>query len=65
MSVPEKLAAIDAEYVRSASFLGDLRLIVATLTGKGVGVDRVAQLRLLIKYPLERLIGPGKTGGFT
>ncbi len=43
MSEPEKLAAIDANYVKTATFVGDLSLIMATLSGKGVGVDRVAQ----------------------
>lgn len=45
MSDPERLAAMDAEYVRRWSFLGDLRLLFATVFGKGVGVDRVAEQR--------------------
>ena len=41
MSEPERLAKIDAEYVTNQSFLGDLRLIFATLFGKGVGIDPI------------------------
>lgn len=41
MSEPERLAAVDAEYVDSATFLGDLKLVVATVVGQGLGVDRV------------------------
>jgi len=37
MSEPQRLAAIDADYVRTASLLSDVRLIVATLAGKGSG----------------------------
>lgn len=40
MSDPERLAALDAEYVRTMSFGSDLRLILATVTGAGQG-DRV------------------------
>lgn len=43
MSEPERLAAVDAEYARNATFLGDLKLVVATITGQGVGVDRVKE----------------------
>jgi O-antigen biosynthesis protein WbqP len=41
MSDPNRLAEVDAQYVRSQSFVGDLRLIWATLRGQGVGVDQV------------------------
>lgn len=43
MSDANRLAEIDAQYVRSQSLLGDFRLIWATLRGKGVGVDRVVR----------------------
>ena len=39
MTDPVRLAAVDAEYVRTHSLLGDLRLMVRTLSGAGVGVD--------------------------
>jgi O-antigen biosynthesis protein WbqP len=42
MSDPERLARIDAEYVRTRSFSLDLKLIMATLLGKGVGIDHIA-----------------------
>ena len=42
MSEPARLAAVDAEYVGSASFVGDLKLVLATVFGRGVGVDRIA-----------------------
>lgn len=41
MSDPELLARIDAEYVEHASLFGDLRLILATVLGRGVGIDPV------------------------
>jgi O-antigen biosynthesis protein WbqP len=41
MSDPERLAKVDAEYARSRSLAGDLKLIWATLRGHGVGVDQV------------------------
>ncbi len=41
MSNPERLALIDTDYVATRSFVGDLRILAATLTGSGVGVDRV------------------------
>ncbi|MEQ1578391.1 MAG: sugar transferase [Hyphomicrobium sp.] len=41
MSNPAKLAMVDADYVKSRSFAGDLRILLATVTGSGVGVDRV------------------------
>lgn len=43
MSDPERLAELDAQYVVSRSIGGDLRLILATLRGKGLGVDRVVR----------------------
>lgn len=43
MSEPETLAAVDAEYVRTATFLGDLKLMLATVVGQGLGVDRVSR----------------------
>jgi O-antigen biosynthesis protein WbqP len=45
MSDPERLAAVDAEYVRCPSVIGDLRLMIATLLGNGVGVDHVSTKR--------------------
>jgi O-antigen biosynthesis protein WbqP len=42
MSDPERLAAVDAEYVGSASFAGDLRLLIATVLGRGIGMDHVS-----------------------
>ncbi len=44
MSDANRLAEIDAQYVRSRSLLGDFGLILATLRGKGVGVDRVVRV---------------------
>jgi len=41
MSDPDRLAQIDARYVRSQSLLGDFGLIWATLRGQGVGIDQV------------------------
>lgn len=43
MSDADRLAEIDARYVRSASLLGDFRLVWATLRGHGVGVDQVVR----------------------
>ena len=43
MSDANRLAEIDAQYVRSQSFLGDFGLIWDTLRGKGVGVDQVVR----------------------
>ena len=43
MSNAERLAEIDAQYVRSRSLKGDLKLIWATLRGQGVGVDQVVR----------------------
>jgi O-antigen biosynthesis protein WbqP len=41
MSNALRLAEIDGQYARTQSFLGDLRLIFATLGGQGVGIDQV------------------------
>jgi O-antigen biosynthesis protein WbqP len=41
MSDAHRLAEIDARYVRTQSLIGDIRLIWATLSGQGVGVDQV------------------------
>ena len=41
MSDANRLAEIDAQYVRTQSLIGDFRLILATLRGQGVGVDRI------------------------
>jgi O-antigen biosynthesis protein WbqP len=43
MSDAIRLAEIDAQYVRTHSLLGDFKLILATLRGQGVGMDRVAR----------------------
>jgi O-antigen biosynthesis protein WbqP len=43
MSDANRLAEIDAQYVRTQSFLGDFKLIWATLRGHGVGVDQVVR----------------------
>jgi lipopolysaccharide/colanic/teichoic acid biosynthesis glycosyltransferase len=40
MSDPERLAALDAAYLRDISLTADIRLIVATALGSGQG-DRV------------------------
>lgn len=37
MSTPEKLAEADRSYIDSRSFLGDLRIITATVLGAGTG----------------------------
>jgi O-antigen biosynthesis protein WbqP len=41
MSNVLRLAEIDGQYARTHSFLGDIRLIFATLGGQGVGIDQV------------------------
>jgi O-antigen biosynthesis protein WbqP len=41
MADANRLAEIDAQYVRTQSLIGDFRLILATLRGQGVGVDQV------------------------
>jgi O-antigen biosynthesis protein WbqP len=43
MSDPERLANVDAQYVRTQSFWQDLQLIWATLRGRGVGIDQVVR----------------------
>ena len=40
MSDPQRLAEMDAEYLQTANTLGDIRLMLMTLLGKGSG-DRV------------------------
>jgi O-antigen biosynthesis protein WbqP len=45
MSDADRLAQIDAQYVRTQSLIGDLRLIMATLRGKGIGVDQIIPSR--------------------
>ena len=41
MSDANRLAELDAQYVRTRSLMGDFRLILATLRGQGVGVDQI------------------------
>jgi O-antigen biosynthesis protein WbqP len=41
MSDADRLAKVDAQYVRGRSLAGDLKLIWATLRGQGVGIDQV------------------------
>ena len=43
MSDANRLAEIDAQYVRTQSLMGDFRLILATMRGQGVGVDQVVR----------------------
>jgi O-antigen biosynthesis protein WbqP len=43
MSDPERLAQIDAQYAKSVSVRADMRLILATLCGGGMGVDRIVR----------------------
>jgi O-antigen biosynthesis protein WbqP len=43
MSDANRLAEIDAQYVRTQSLFGDFKLIWATLRGRGVGVDQVVR----------------------
>jgi O-antigen biosynthesis protein WbqP len=43
MSNALRLAEIDGQYTRTQSFLGDIRLIFATLRGQGVGIDQVVR----------------------
>jgi O-antigen biosynthesis protein WbqP len=43
MSDPERLAAVDAQYVRSHSFAGDIKLIWSTIRGRGLGIDRIVR----------------------
>lgn len=42
MSMPAKLAEADARYLAERSFVGDLRIILATVVGRGSG-DRVGR----------------------
>jgi O-antigen biosynthesis protein WbqP len=42
MSNPERLAAVDTQYVRNVSLANDANILLATIFGKGVGVDHVA-----------------------
>ena len=43
MSDPDRLAKIDGEYARTQSLPLDLKIILATLTGSGLGVDRTGK----------------------
>ncbi|MFB9265864.1 sugar transferase [Bradyrhizobium erythrophlei] len=43
MSNSGRLAEVDAQYVRTQSFVGDLKLLWATLRGQGVGIDQVVR----------------------
>jgi O-antigen biosynthesis protein WbqP len=45
MSDANRLAEMDAQYAASQSLIGDLRLLMATLRGQGVGVDQVIPSR--------------------
>jgi O-antigen biosynthesis protein WbqP len=42
MSQPDRLSKIDGEYARTQSLVLDLKIVLATLTGSGMGVDRTA-----------------------
>jgi O-antigen biosynthesis protein WbqP len=44
MSDPIKLAKIDGDYVHNRTFAIDMRILISTLTGSGLGVDRVTRL---------------------
>jgi O-antigen biosynthesis protein WbqP len=37
MSTPEKLAQADSQYIQSQNFMGDLRILAATIVGGGFG----------------------------
>jgi len=41
MSDPVRLAEVDAQYIKAQGLSLDLYLILSTLAGKGVGIDRV------------------------
>jgi O-antigen biosynthesis protein WbqP len=41
MSDANRIAEMDAQYAASQSLIGDLRLLMVTLRGQGVGVDQV------------------------
>jgi O-antigen biosynthesis protein WbqP len=43
MSDAWRLARIDALYVRTQSLMGDIQLIIATLRGRGVGIDQITR----------------------
>jgi O-antigen biosynthesis protein WbqP len=43
MADANRLAKIDAQYVRTRSLMGDFRLILATLRGQGLGIDQVVR----------------------
>jgi O-antigen biosynthesis protein WbqP len=43
MSDAWRLARIDALYVQTQSLMGDIKLIIATLRGRGVGIDQVTR----------------------
>jgi O-antigen biosynthesis protein WbqP len=43
MSDAVRLAEIDAQYVRTQSLMGDFKLILSTLRGRGVGIDQVTR----------------------
>jgi O-antigen biosynthesis protein WbqP len=43
MSDAWRLARIDALYVRTQSLMGDIKLIIATLRGRGVGIDQITR----------------------
>lgn len=45
MSDPHRLAAVDAEYCRHQSFLGDMRILLATVAGRGMNADRVREIK--------------------
>lgn len=43
MSNPMRLARLDAKYVEAQSFLLDLKLLLSTALGRGIGIDRIAE----------------------
>lgn len=43
MSDTERLAYFDAKYVEAQSLALDLKLLVATALGRGIGIDRIAK----------------------
>lgn len=43
MSVPEKLASVDLEYLQTQTLLGDVKILLATALGKGAG-DRTCPI---------------------
>ena len=44
MSEPERLARIDGDYARTATFAGDVMLIWQTITGSGLGRDSTGNI---------------------